>query len=261
MKIRKLHSGMTLVEVVVAMAVFSTMTLGITMAFSAALKFNARNIRRDSELNLQQTSIEKSTAAGVQIYDNSLQSRTINYVNGGTVMQSVEHVTEYNAVKSSYNGSDFNFEMKTFSSVPLGSTAVTNDKSQNQYKVTFTNLSSYSVDVKLTTTGGVIYEGDADTGYRHSASIYNRSVAGYSEDASIETDDGTYTAPSGFTIGYDNTDNNYTMTVRIYANGSVISEFNVNPADFNSAKTSVTGDGELNITLNSSGNSVSYNWQ
>lgn len=226
-KLKKLNSGMTLVEVVIAMAIFSVMTLGITMAFAAAIKFNARNMRRDYELNVQQEAIQKATAAGVEIYGASFKSRTIQYVDAHTnaLVKDIPQVTEYNAVKSAQNGSDFNFEMKTFSSVELGSTKVAFDPLNQQYKITVSNLSSDPVDVRFETTSGTIYEGDPTSGYRHCSTIYKRSVAPLGG-SDINTDDGV-SNPSGFEIGYENdlTKESSSMTVRFYQNGSCIAVY------------------------------------
>lgn len=62
---KKNQKGMTLVEVVLAIAMFSVMTLAVTYAFSAAMQFNKRNMLRDKELNTQQAALERGSAAAL----------------------------------------------------------------------------------------------------------------------------------------------------------------------------------------------------
>lgn len=248
----KLRSGMTLVEVVVAMAVFAVMTLGITMTFAAVVKYNARNMRRDYELNRQQTAIEKNTIDDMKIFKNSFKGRSLQYVApDGTVLGSIDEVTEYNAVKSQQNASDINFEVKTFSSVPLGSQPVSFNKDDYKFKLSFTNMSQSTVDVRIETTEGTIYEGDADTGYRHSSPLYKRVMSPASYD-----DTGSMQAPSGFEIGFDNpaadySNINYTsssLRLSVYVDGSVKLSSNIPNDWFTSSST-----GELSVTVKTDG--------
>lgn len=258
-RIKKNRSGMTLVEVVIAMAIFSVSVLGITMAFAAAFKYNARNMRRDYELNLQQTSIEKTNAAGMQVYNSSYKAKTILYVDktSGSTLKSVPSVTEYNAVKSAQNGSDFNFELKTLSSKALGSSKVTPDPTSNQYKISFENLSVDPADVRIITTSGTIYEGDVSTGYRHSSSLYRRTLSGIgSGDLDVEAEDMSKSSPSGFEIGYENdltADASVTdaMEIIVYQNGALICDYTLDKAEI-----LADVDGILEFTIPVSGGSV-----
>ncbi len=221
---------MTLVEVVVALAVFATMTLAITMAFSAAIKYNTRNIRRDYELTLQQEAVERASAAGVEVYNGAYGSHKAVFTkpDGGTLFE-LSNITEYNAVKSAQNGSDFNFELKTFSSVPLGATDCTFDKDKQQYKISIVNESASSVDITIKTTGGAIYEGDINNNpYKHSSNLYRHSILGVGEADEFETEadesgNPTTASPQGFIIGFNNEgDTNFS------SNGSYMTiEFNV----------------------------------
>lgn len=246
----KLRSGMTLVEVVVAMAVFAVMTLGITMTFAAVVKYNARNMRRDYELNRQQTAIEKNTIEDMKIYKNSFKGRSIQYVApSGAVLGTVADVTEYNAVKSQQNASDINFEVKTFSSVPLGSTPVSFNKDDYKFKLAFTNMSEQTVDIRIETTEGTIYEGDSATGYRHSSPLYKRVMQPASYD-----DHGVMQAPSGFEIGFDNpaadySNINYTsssLRLSVYVDGTLKLSSNI-PNDW----FTTSSIGELVVTVKS----------
>jgi prepilin-type N-terminal cleavage/methylation domain-containing protein len=255
-KFKKLNSGMTLVEVVIAMAVFSTMTLGITMAFSAAIKYNARNVRRDYELNTQQTSIEKASAAGVEVFNSSYRAMTLNFVDASTstILKTVSDVTEYNAIKSAQNGSDFNFELKSLSSSPLGSTKVAFDTMQNQYKISFSNLSTKPADVRIIISNGSIYEGNPTTGYRHSSSLYKRTIAGIGTSATdVTADDSSITSSSGFEIGFecDLTQEASSMEVIVYQDGSRIYDANIN-----NTSLAMSLSGELNFTIPVAGGSV-----
>ena len=68
-KIKKLRKGMTLLEVIVAMSIFSIGTAAVTMAFAAAVKYNSLNQRRDEELSYQQAAIQNGNTTGLQLLD------------------------------------------------------------------------------------------------------------------------------------------------------------------------------------------------
>ena len=203
LKLKKTESGMTLVEVVVAMAMFSVTTLSVTMALAAVVKYNARNIRRDSELTVQQTAIEQGTVAGVKAISSAYAGDTIKFTSD-KVNVTVDGITEYEALKTAHNSDEFNFQVKTFSSTVLGSRTVVFAE-EDEFKLEVVNLSSNDYSVTLTANSGEIYEGNYDTTTAGASFIC--TVEGYtttSGDVKVEKDDGTTasTAPSGFEVGY-----------------------------------------------------------
>lgn len=232
-KLKKLQSGMTLVEVIVAMAVFGAMTLAITMGLAAAVQYNVRNLRRDAELSAQQTSIEDGSATGTAVLDAGA-SFTFNQV-GGTETFTVSG-TEYEALKTATNAEDYNFTVKTFSSsasIDSGKTVV--NPATGSYRLTFINESECELDVKIqinteydTFGNASIFEGDMKA-FVLSSDLYERTIpaAGIDEDVYYTTDT-TQAAPTGFEVGFkygDEGSDLYTLgsvpilTVYIY-NGS-----------------------------------------
>lgn len=191
MKLKKLNkSGMTLVEVVIAMAIFSVFTLMITMAFSAAMQYNARNNKRDDELSRQQASLEKSGGAGVMLNNGASLDDSVLIFGGNNVdtfnldtgTGFVPKVTQYKAVKSDRNGNDINFELHTISSNYLTS-ALKLDPSNGYYNIIVQNDTENQVDVYITRTAGEFYGGMYDrenrdaTGYVHTSEVYGRTLA------------------------------------------------------------------------------------
>ena len=184
--IKKNQKGMTLVEVVIAIAMFSVLTLAVTYAFSAALKLNARNMRRDKELATQQGALERASAAGVTLNDgNTVKGSKIVYSDGsggtfGTL--EVDDVTQYKAIKTAENGNDFNFELHTASATPFGSVPTKIDKDNGYYGIEVENTTSNRYDVIIKANGGRFYEGnydrymETDGGYTHPGLTYARSL-------------------------------------------------------------------------------------
>ena len=193
--IRKNHKGMTLVEVVVAIAMFSVLTLAVTSAFSAAMKFNSRNMRRDRELATQQGALERGSAAGVALNDGStVGGSKIVYSDGtggafGTL--EVSDVTQYKAIKTAENGNDYNFELHTASATPFGSVPTKVDKDNGYYGIEVENTTSNRYDVVIVANGGRFYEGnydryiETDGGYAHPSLTYSRSLEGVGVDNNI----------------------------------------------------------------------------
>lgn len=192
---KKNHKGMTLVEVVVAIAIFSVLTLAVTYAFSAALKFNARNMRRDRELATQQGALERGSAAGVTLNDgNTVKGSKIVYSDGtggsfGTL--EVDDVTQYKAIKTAENGGDFNFELHTASATPFGSVPTKIDPGNGYYGIEVENTTSNRYDVIIQASGGRFYEGnydrfvETDGGYTHPGLTYARSLEAKGVDNNI----------------------------------------------------------------------------
>lgn len=199
-KIRKNARGMTLVEVVVAMAIFSIETLAICMAFAAALRFNARNMLRDKELAQQQAAVERKNASDVALVSGtSLEGTDIIFKSGTEEISKVSGVTEFKAVKTAYTGNTYNFEIKSFSSTGLQPMGLVWEDDDRKYKISIVNQSGVPVDVQLEKLSGLFYQGDIglddgnSTGvcYKHSSSVYKKTLdalgtaAASSEDEAI----------------------------------------------------------------------------
>lgn len=248
---KKNRSGMTLVEVVIAMAYFSVTTLSVCMAFSAALKYSARNMRRDGELNVQQTAMEKKSTAGVVLNDDAtLDAMTIKYVRSGTtdVVASVNNVTEYKAIKTNTDGDDFNFQIKSFSSTPLGSQKLVPDKTQGKFKIYVINNTGNTVDVDITINSGTIFEGSFDNGYRHSSPHYFRTLAAKDAEA-LGAPATEELMPDRFIIGYYNptlgSEASSALSVTLKANGATFTQ------DLNNGFLNTNG--QLTITCTAAG--------
>jgi Tfp pilus assembly protein PilV len=253
-KLNKNVSGMTLVEVVIAMGMFSIAVLGVCMAFSAALRMTARNMRRDNELTVQQTAIERNSTAGVMLNDGStLDAMTINFKNGANVT-SVTGVSEYKAIKSAANGEDFNFEIKSLSSTPLGGIATVADKSNNEYQIYVENKSTDSADVSISIVAGEIYEGSRTSGYcyKHSSPTYLRTLAAQGSDAAS-----TSQMPDRFLIGYYYAGNLSTETNTILS-FKITCGTKTYYYDFSNAQMAAASNGKLSLEITSSGVSATY---
>lgn len=251
-KLKKNVSGMTLVEVIVAMAFFATTTLGVCMAFSAALKYSARNMRRDKELTLQQTALEKNTTAGVMLNDGTTLDSMELVFKHGSETTTVSGLTEYKAIKTSNDGNDFNFEMKSLSSTPLGSLETTADKSAGKYRIYFINESLNTVDVTITIDSGYIYEGlytgTTPTGYKHASPVYKRSLAAKDADA-LNNPATTEALPDRFIIGYFNssldTETSNVIHLEIKSGSSTY--------NYDVENSSLSSIGQINLTMSADG--------
>lgn len=207
MKIRKNHEGMTLVEVVVAMGVFSFTFLGVTMCLAAALKFNNRNMLRDTELNTQQKVIEEHQASGVALHSgHALNGDTMVFGSSGTFNMdtgtgTVGDITQYHAIKTAAHGDDYNFEINGIASKtnPLGNATGDFDAAVGKFCLKVVNSYSGSCDVTVTINNGTIYEGNYTTGYRNAAPKYSRTVPGKDAEAAI-----VGAMPNEMQIGYFN---------------------------------------------------------
>ena len=246
-KARKNVKGMTLVEVVIAMAIFSVQTLAICMAFAAIMKYNARNQLRDKELSHQQASVERKAAAGVALVSRtSFEGGELVFKNNSTVIKTVPNITEYKALKTAYKGNDYNFEIKSLSSTGLEPMPLISDKEKNRYKINIVNESGVSADVQLECVSGMIYEGDLDgVCYKHSSPIYMRTLDPLSQAAS---DAGETAVPSQMIVGFANPDlsdlSASQMTIRITGDGILYS------TALMSAEISAAPNGSAEIVIN-----------
>ncbi len=251
-KLNKNQKGMSLIEIVIAMAYFSAATLGVCMAFAAALKINARNMRRDNELNVQQTAIEKQQTAGVVLNDGAaLDSMKISFKDGSNEVASMNKITEYKAIKTNYNSDDFNFAIKSFSSTPLGAlNGTTAAKDDGKFRIYVINENANTADVTVTLNSGSIYEGDFNKGYKHASSVYFRSLAPKDASALGQPPHTEEVMPDRMLIGYYNpslfgaSDAGFSIRIKCGDKDQVI--------DVNNS--SMYANGQMNITITAAGN-------
>ncbi len=274
MKTKKLQPGMTLIEVVVSMSIFTFMTLAITMAFAGAMKYNARNVKRDKELNLQQSALERGTEGGVLVNNDSFNTKkTITFTDASGTAFSFTNttsaftgVTEYYAKRSAYNGEQtnpINFELKTFSSNLFGSNATIAEKSSNHYVMKVNNTCADLIDIRISLSNGcTAYIGDFNNNcYTHKSSLYAISLPAYDPDAEFQVDDDadvdatedTVSAiPSSMTLGLymPPTDPSALPYIKIdiLKNGSVKYSATVPYSVFSGSSTGV-----VNMTYNAAG--------
>lgn len=216
MRIKKNQSGMTLVEVVIALGVFSFTFLGVTMCLAAALKLNNRNMLRDRELNVQQKAIEEHKAEGVALLSTGqgglgLGGNKIVFGNTAAALENGQlsagvgtlgSVTLFHAVKTAAQGNTYNFEIKGISSPrnTLGnSTLEAIDKSAGIYHLHVISNYTGSVDVIININGGEIFEGSHSNGYVNTSSIYARTLAPAGSGGAVAG-----AMPSELLVGYAN---------------------------------------------------------
>lgn len=234
---KKNQKGMTLVEVVLAIAMFSVMTLAVTYAFSAAMQFNKRNMLRDKELNTQQAALERGSAAGIALNDgNSFKTAKIQYSGGGFTTKEVSGITQYKAIKTAGNGNTYNFELHTASATPFGGVPTKVDKDNGYFGIQITNETSERWDVILVADSGKYYEGNYDNGvytdnnYVHPSLTYSRSLEAKGIDNSIYDYDPTgktpeeiadlqaikdNSVPHSFMVGYFNDGASFSIDVYV----------------------------------------------
>lgn len=275
---KKLHKGMTLVEVIVAMSIFSIGAAAVTMAFSAAVKYNTYNQLRDEELAIQQTALQDGKSTGLEVYSGAVQNRELVFTN--TVAKKkitftknpYKHITEYQAARSGKNdkpGTMYDFQLKTFSSTPLGSDKVTWNPADKKYKFVVTNKSSSPVDVHILIDGGTLYEGDYNNGgYKHSSDLYCSALAPSGTEYKISDDpeDSSATettiAPSGFEVGYARDDIDTLeataapITFEFYKDGKVYQTFDVKVGELTGTECAA---GWVNVEIATTGN-VTYEY-
>jgi prepilin-type N-terminal cleavage/methylation domain-containing protein len=217
-KIKKLHKGMSLVEVLVAMTVFSVGAAAVTMAFSTAVKYNTHNQRRDDELAIQQAAIQNGKNDGLELYGTSAGNdyEIVYKVRGGSKITYKDKddneinpyvdATEFQAAKSGKNDTIFDFQLKSFSTTPVDSSdIVVASKDQDEYKVIVKNESAIPYDVRVDITCGTIYLGSySGDGYKHSSPVYRHSLAPQMTNYDLKDKDGNPTpmVPAAFEFGY-----------------------------------------------------------
>jgi len=270
-KIKKFHKGMSLVEVLVAMTIFSVGAAAVTMAFATAVKYNTHNIRRDDELATQQAAIQNGRNEGLELYASSAGNdyEIVYTVNGGskiTYKDSSGHTmspgpygnaTEFQASKSGKNDTIFDFQLKSFSTAPAGSEPVVVSKSEDKYKIKIENKSPLNYDVRIKITGGTIYQGDLDNkGYKHSSNLYCHSLAPQTTDYTLADEHGNPVSkvPSAFEIGfkYDGLGtlqlDDSPMEILFYKEGFLDKGLPLNPQNI-----ATSPNGTLLLTINADG--------
>ena len=258
-QIKKLQKGMTLLEVIVAMSIFSIGTAAVTMAFAAAVKYNSLNQRRDEELAFQQAAVENVSTTGIELHD-GLDNMTIAFNNGsnpikfvkpdGTTYEAYDDVSMIRATRSGKNSDKFEFTLKDIVKGAVNSPTVVSNPADHTYKIKFTNPTDKNIDVQLKISRGSFYEGSYGGGYTHPSHVFARSAAGTSA-TGVNIGGGSTSLPSGFEVGYYNSDitaESSSITVNIFMDGSFKSTLAISNANINSAP-----NGECNITVNAAG--------
>lgn len=91
---KKNHNGMTLVEVIVAIAVFAVMTLTIATVFSATAKMNMMTNVMNNKIDAQVSLVSKAGAPGTTLHDKITSNQDfkfkINSVTGKVKVKVVE---------------------------------------------------------------------------------------------------------------------------------------------------------------------------
>lgn len=219
-KFKKLHKGMTLVEVIVAMSMFSICTTAVAIAFKAAVDYNTKNHKRDDECAVQLNELQDGTSVGVELYKDHSKDMEITFTEKGTSnilefpnksgtgkQKPYIGVSEYQASKSGKNDDTYDFQLKTFSTSEMGLNKVLYDRTKDRYKLEFVNESTEPVDAYIYITAGEFYLGDFDnSGYRHLADLYTHSLAPTAAAEYDMKDGGAATLvkhkPSQFEIGF-----------------------------------------------------------
>lgn len=144
--------GVTLVEVVVAMSVLSVMSVMIIMALTYALKANATNYKRSTDVDAEGVFAETfdttktQTGKGSNVERNPINSKTnvkLNIDFGGSNQFNIDNVHSYKAkLNNAHN--DVKYQLKFLQ----GSSALMADVDPNlgQFFVVFYNDSTSSVD-------------------------------------------------------------------------------------------------------------------
>ena len=190
-KFKKLHKGMSLVEVLVAMTIFSVGTAAVTMAFATAVKYNTHNQRRDDELSAQQNAVQNGRIEGLELFKGTGQDHMLVYTNradskevsfkkaDGTPNPDSPYrgVTEYAASRTGKNDGIFDFQLKSFSTTIGGNGTPSTSKSEDTYRIVVVNESPVNYDIRVRIRGGKIFQGNVNDGYTHSSNLYCRSLS------------------------------------------------------------------------------------
>lgn len=178
-KNKKLRKGMTLVEVIVAMTVFSIMTLGIMMSLSAAVKAANRNKQRDMSVGRQASNVSNNNKGSTSVKGGKLVMQFTD--SSGKVYKVNSDKNVYQSSEEEFSGK-FGFNLKTISDAgALGVDMITPDPSDtthHRFDITnndTVNSITFRVTIPDTETGNV-YEGDPVYGYIHTAKTYTITI-------------------------------------------------------------------------------------
>jgi len=221
-ELKKLHKGMSLVEVLVAMTVFSVGTAAVTMAFATAVKYNTHNQRRDDELSAQQNIVQNGRVEGLELYEGSGQDHTLVFTKHGTsdevafkwkdkdgkdvTYNPYKDITEFAASRTGKNDGIFDFQLKSFSSTIGGNGKPATSKDSDTYRITVINEDTVNYDVRVSIDSGKIYQGSLGNGYMHSSNLYCRSLSPKLTNYTLKDKDGNVVpetgVPSKIMFGY-----------------------------------------------------------
>jgi len=185
---KMLSKGMTLVEVIVAVIVFSIMASAILTAISHANSLSNRSRMRDTELAVQGNIISKKD--GNQLTDITPAEETQGTRDGYDIVfddgkydkdgkpKKAQSVHVYMTDEGEFS-EDFGFQTKTLQKPILDGLWVDVTKlADTEYAFLFQNKYFQEVTVKVTLTAGQIFEGSRDDrGYKHTSNVYVRTIA------------------------------------------------------------------------------------
>lgn len=177
-KNKKNSKGMTLVEVIVALTIFTIMAACIMAVIGAAIKSSNRSRRRDLELAQQANAAGKlSEQELTQIGTANAYTVRFTPVGGGTPKE-IADISIYQSSAAQF-GSQIEFNIKTFLKGNWQNlNAVNNEEDEYVFVINNElpeNVTAY-VDI-ADTSDGYIYEGAPSTGYRHSSRSYVRTIS------------------------------------------------------------------------------------
>lgn len=177
-KNKKNSKGMTLVEVIVALTIFTIMAACIMAVIGAAIKSSNRSRRRDLELAQQANAAGKLSKQELDQIGTA-NAYTVRFTPvGGGAPKEISDISIYQSSAAQF-GSQIEFNIKTFLKGSWQNlNAVNNEADEYVFVIkndTSENITAY-VDI-ADSSNGYIYEGSLSTGYKHSARSYVRTVS------------------------------------------------------------------------------------
>ena len=183
MKNKKLSRGMTLVEVIVAMTIFSVMAAAIFTVIAHANKTADRAKMRDKERATQTNIIGRigqnnnAITQLNQVKPNGYEDeyKIVFNVPGKTV-DPVTGVKVYETDEGAFEN-DFDFKLKTITqtSAFTGLTIASSQLNTGEYLMKFKNETSESILVNLDLSSGYIFQG-SNQQYVHTLSKYSKAI-------------------------------------------------------------------------------------
>lgn len=177
-KNKKNSKGMTLVEVIVALTIFTIMAACIMAVIGAAIQSSNRSRRRDLELAQQANAAGKLSEQELDQIG-SANAYTVRFTPvGGGAPKEVADISIYQSSAAQF-GSQIEFNIKTFLKGNWQNLNAVNNE-EDEYVFVINNELSENVTAYVDiadTSDGYIYEGAPSTGYRHSARSYVRTIS------------------------------------------------------------------------------------